>query len=483
MKQNRESFVSRVFNDQSGQALPILAMALVGLLAMGGLVIDSSHLYYCYNELQASTDASVLAGAELLPNTTATAEAIAYSSVAGGKNAYSNLPNVSMVPGYPLLWCLSSLTNEGIACVAPANANAIQIKQQAVVPTYFFRIFGVKSITVTASATAAMRGAITSPYNVAIIVDTTASMNDTDSDSQCNSTRLTCALSGVQTLLEDLSPCAASVSNCGTATSGNVANSVDRVSLFTFPNVTVGSVDDDYNCGRTSPKSEPYTFPSATATSYPPTNPAPTATYQIVSYSSDYRSSDTATSLVTSSDLVLSVGGKSGCKGMQAEGGEGTYYAGAIYAAQASLVAEQANNPGSQNVIILISDGDASATSSAMTGASTTSGTYPSTLQQCHQAVAAAQAATAAGTRVYSVAYGSESSGCSTDKNPTITPCETMEGIASAPQYFFSDYTQSGSGSTCVSAAQSTTNLDQIFTEIATDFTVARLIPDPPPSS
>jgi hypothetical protein len=53
-----------------------------------------------------------------------------------------------------------------------------------------------------------------------------------------------------------------------------------------------------------------------------------------------------------------------------------------------------------------------------------------------------------------------------------------MEGIASATQYFFSDYTQSGSSSTCVSASQPTTNLNQIFTEIAMDFTVARLIPD-----
>jgi len=50
--------------------------------------------------------------------------------------------------------------------------------------------------------------------------------------------------------------------------------------------------------------------------------------------------------------------------------------------------------------------------------------------------------------------YGSESSGCTTDSSgpqANITPCQVMSEMASGPQYFYSDYTQSGSGSTCVS--------------------------------
>jgi hypothetical protein len=168
-------------------------------------------------------------------------------------------------------------------------------------------------------------------------------------------------------------------------------------------------------------------------------------------------------------------------------GGEGTYYAGAIYAAQSALVAEQASNPGSQNVIILISDGDAGTTDSgAMGSASTTSGTYPSTKKQCHQAITAAQNAATANafgngaipTRVYSVAYGAEASGCSTDTSPTITPCQTMQQIASAPQNFYSDYTATGGTSACISASQPTSSLNQIFLDIAGDLTVARLIPN-----
>jgi hypothetical protein len=345
---------------------------------------------------------------------------------------------------------------------------------------FFARIFGKQSLTLTAIATAGMRGSTSNPYNVVIVIDTTESMSDTDTDSQCNTTRLACSLAGVQVLLQALSPCGSALTTCGAATSGNVSNSVDRVSLFTFPNVTAATAAADYDCsGLTNPIVQPYTFPAAGASSYTPG--LLTATYQVNSFSSDYRASDTATSLSTTSNTVMAVGGVSGCTGMQNPGGEGTYYAGAIYAAQSALVAEAAANPGSQNVLVLVSDGDAGSAQSQMGSSANSSGTYPSYVDQCGQAITAAKAATAAGTKVYAVAYGAESSGCSTDTTGTYagyTPCQTMEAIASLPQYFFSDYTQSGSSGSCISASQPTSNLNQIFTDIAGDLTHSRLIPN-----
>jgi hypothetical protein len=188
---------------------------------------------------------------------------------------------------------------------------------------------------------------------------------------------------------------------------------------------------------------------------------------------------------------------------MYAKGGDGTYYAGVIYAAQAALVAEQTANSGSSNVMIILSDGEATASarkmaSTAINGAtvSTTSGLYPSTIDQCQQAITAANYATGQGTRVYTVAYGSEDSGCTSSSGGTdstivlssttypgftlsdLTPCYTMEHMASSTQYFFSDYNQSGSGSTCQSASQPATSIAEIFADIGTDFTVAKIIPD-----
>ena len=80
---------------------------------------------------------------------------------------------------------------------------------------------------------------------------------------------------------------------------------------------------------------------------------------------------------------------------------------------------------------------------------------------------------------MYTVAYGATSSGCSTDTSPTITPCQTMQQMASSPATFFTDYTSSQQR---LHLSLSTHHEpEQIFTEIAGDMTVARLIPDNTP--
>jgi hypothetical protein len=477
MNQHNKSLLRRAHKDERGQTLITVSVMMVVLLGFAALVVDFGRVYFCFRELQASSDAAALAGAEILPNSTATTTATLYSAVSGDKNAYSNLPNVTMVSGYPLVKCLTTLTNQGIACASPANGNAIQVIQQAIVPLTFARVVGVNSFTVTATATAAMRGAAPTPYNVVIVVDSTQSMNDTDSGSNCTGSREACAVAGVRTLLGELSPCGASQASCTQLGGGQVKNPVDQVSLLTFPAVTSATAADDYNCSGKSPTIMPYPLPTA-----PNYTPASTPTYQIVGFSGDYRTSDTAASLSTSSNIAITAGAKTGCTGLQAIGGEGTYYAAVIYAAESLLVTQQAAYPGTSNALILISDGEAQAAAAALPGASTTSGVYPSTVQQCHQAITAAQWAAqqgVGGTRVYAVAYGAESSGCTTDTKPTITPCQTMQQIASSPAYFYTDYTSSSSG--CVSASQPTTNLQQIFTDIGGDFTVARLIPDNTP--
>ena len=97
----------------------------------------------------------------------------------------------------------------------------------------------------------------------------------------------------------------------------------------------------------------------------------------------------------------------------------------------------------------------------------------------------AADFAKGQGTTVYTVAYGSESSGCTTDTtNMTpinqagITPCQVMSEMASGSTYFYSDYNQSGSSSTCESPGTSVTSLNDIFTAIINDLLVVRLIPN-----
>jgi Flp pilus assembly protein TadG len=523
--------------DECGQVLPLAAIIFVALLGLAGAAIDVGHVFYCDRALQSAADAAALAGGGAMRTATSSSAVIAaatsYSAVPGSVNAQASLPNVTMSSGFPALKCLSTLQGQGIACQGAVPYNAIQIQEQAVVPMYFAALFGLRTMTATVSATAASRGGAPSPYNVAVIIDTTLSMAYPDDD--CGNTQIACALNGVQVLLQSLSPCAASLASC-TISNGVAASSVDRVALFAFPNVSSATAYLDITCttpvptptsqnrywstvqdgltinfvmpmspsGSTPvtpwselPQAMAYSFPAAGASSYVPTQSnyatypmtTGTATYQITNFLSDYRTSNSTKSLNPNSSLVQAAGGVIGCGTMAPpnyDGVFGTYYAGVIYAAQSALVAQQAANPGSANVLILLSDGDATApktngSNTVMGSPATANGQYPSWVGECGQAVVAAKYATSQGTLVYSVAYGSASTGCASDQNagsyPNITPCGTMSAMASATQYFYSDYHQSGSTSTCV-AGQPVTSLSGIFTAIAADLSTARLIPN-----
>lgn len=528
------------FGGESGQVLPMVAVAMVALLGMAGLAIDVGHVFYSDRALQGVADAAALAGGGSMRTATSSAAVVAsanaYSGVPGSVNASNAPPNVTMSSGFPLLKCLTTLQSLGIACQGGVPYNAIQVQEQSTVPMYFAALFGLKNVTITASATAASRGGAATPYNVAVVIDTTLSMLSPDAN--CGNTQIACAMNGVQVLLRNLTPCAASLASC-TITNGVAASSVDRVALFTFPDVSSSTVQQDTTCttavpaptsqnrywstvingatinfvmplspsGATPvtpwpslPAAMAYSFPAAGASSYVPTQSdyatypmtLGTATYQVTNFLSDYRTSNSATSLNPNSALVQAAGGVLNCGSMTApnyDGVFGTYYAGVIYAAQAALVAEKAANPGTENVLILLSDGNATAPQSngnntVMGPPATSSGQYPSWVGECGQAVVAAKYATSQATLVYAVAYGSEPTGCASDQNsgsyPNITPCGTMQNMASAPQDFYSDYQQSGSNSVCV-AGQPVVALSDIFSAISADLTTARLIPNNTP--
>lgn len=522
------SGVDKFLRNESGQIVVLAAVMMVALCSAMALVIDVGRLMYSQRELQESTDAAALAAAGALQiyksSGTATSAGQLFGASTGQNNASSNLGTVSMMPGSPALKCLQTLLAQGVACIGAAPYNAVQVKQQAVVPMYFAGLLGHSTVTVTASATAAVNGGAPTPYNIAVIIDSTLSMNENDSD--CGNTQMQCALNGFQILLKSLNPCAQQQKTC-TIANGMSANSVDRVSLFTFPSVLTSTLSIDSSCTSAVPNGYPHdpvvgniVMPPfspyggiATATSYwfptpgalaagtgsaygvNPTNSVVSSTYQILPFMSDYKTANTAPVLNPASTLVKAAGGVANCGGLAPsnyDGVYGTYYAAVLYQAQSALIAEQAQFPGSQNALIILSDGNSTApqtffdTSNKTTyydyyAGATSTGLYPSWVGECGQAILAARAAAVAGTRVYSVAYGSPPTGCDSDAGagsyPNISPCNTMAAIASAPQYFYSDYNQSGSNSTCV-ASQPVTSLSGIFKAIVADLSTPRLIPD-----
>jgi hypothetical protein len=174
-----------------------------------------------------------------------------------------------------------------------------------------------------------------------------------------------------------------------------------------------------------------------------------------------------AGALNTASPMVQAVGRYSATQSerlspcVSNKGGQGSYAAEVITKAHAALPVVA----GTQNVIIFLSDGDFGASLSQLNGQSS------KVNAQCEQAVTAAQAATAAGTKIYSVAYGAMTSGgCST--GDTRTPCTTMQAIASDPSTFYT------TNATCNinGSANPPSQLPTIFQAITTSLTKPRLI-------
>jgi len=430
-----KALLQNLSKDRRGSVAIIAAGVFTAAAGLTALSVDVANVARAQRQLQNTADLAAMAGAANIANGTAIATANAYSAAATDKNASTGL-TVTMASGYPALRCF---TSTGVPCTGSSSANAIVVQQQASVPLYFAPLFGIDSVQISATSTAGGGGGKPNTLDVMIVLDTTASMNTSDSSCSIhNATREDCAVGGVRSLLQGFWP------------------SQDHVGLMVFPGVqNATSVGYEYDCQSS---------PNPTVVAY---NASPV--YKIIPLSSDYKTSDATTTLNTSSNLVKAArGGASGCtQGLAALGGEGTYYADAITAAQADLTAN--GRSGVQKVIILLSDGDASASSSKMP-----SGKYNN---QCHEAITAASTATTAGTWVYSVAYGASTSStgsCSTD-SPHISACSTMQQIASGSSKFYSD--NSGGTGGCTST-NSASELIDIFNHVGSSVTMPRLLPN-----
>jgi Flp pilus assembly protein TadG len=131
-----------------GQILPILALIVGGLLAVGALGIDVLYMYWSKDRLQSGTDASALAGATYLTTVTFTGGEPACTSYSA-----DNAKNAA---------CTYALKNgvgfSEIQSITPAaDGNSITVNTSRVVPALLMRVFGYSQYTVTATATAALQ--------------------------------------------------------------------------------------------------------------------------------------------------------------------------------------------------------------------------------------------------------------------------------------------------------------------------------------
>lgn len=422
----------KFLNRRGSVTLTVAASAMM-LLGVVSLAVDVGYMYSAYNRLQRSTNAAALAAAQDVGRGgSPAATAAAYGAQSGAKNALTGITVTTTTQ----LICLSAL-----ACTSnqsPAtSANAVLVTQTAKIPLFFARVFGYDSATIQTKALALAAGRA-SKLNVEFIVDTTQSMGSSDSTCSGGSgssgsggrggwggwssgtTRLDCALKGFQTMLSELQPCQAS-NSCSTT------DPIDKAALLHFP--PTASMPTSGACSNLSPV---------------PYSNSPLS-YFLVPLESNY------------TDLNNCIGT------IQAKGGVGTFYADAIKAAQNDLIAN--TRSGAQNVMILLSDGEANARSSNVPSGEASN--------QCQQAVQAAQTATRNGTLVYSLSYGSSHGGCTTDVGTYRDACTAMHDIASDPTRFYAD-----DANGCQSEDHpSITSLQQMFEDIAYSLAKPRLLP------
>ena len=126
--------------NEAGNALVITVLALGVLLGMAGLAIDVGTLRYEKRLQQNAADAAAIAGSSNIAYGGVTAGAQSASATNGFTDGTNNVTvTVNNPPG---------------AGPHTGDANYVEVLVAAVQPTYFMRIFGVNSQTITARAVA-----------------------------------------------------------------------------------------------------------------------------------------------------------------------------------------------------------------------------------------------------------------------------------------------------------------------------------------
>jgi Flp pilus assembly protein TadG len=136
-------------NNESGQAIVMLAISLVVIMGMAALVLDVGSWFRTDRRLQQTADAAALAGAQMLPNPgLATSTALSYANQNGGD-----------VQGSDITISTTFTSND-----------TITVKAQKSDPSFFSKVFGLDSTVITATAKARTDSPLRARYVAPMVV-------------------------------------------------------------------------------------------------------------------------------------------------------------------------------------------------------------------------------------------------------------------------------------------------------------------------
>jgi hypothetical protein len=108
--------MSAVRKNESGQAIVLMALSLVVIMGMAALVVDVGNWYHTKRRLQGTADAAALAGAQLLPQDSSGAQAMAlsYADKNGGDVAGADITVTSTLQKDDTISVRAKKTDAGV---------------------------------------------------------------------------------------------------------------------------------------------------------------------------------------------------------------------------------------------------------------------------------------------------------------------------------------------------------------------------------
>jgi Flp pilus assembly protein TadG len=143
--------LSSVKHNQRGQAFVVTVLMIASLLGLTALVLDVGSWFRAHRQLQATADASALAGAQALPDDPGQANTLA--------NDYAT-KNTSGLQGVTINLSQTYTAND-----------TIKVHVQKPAEGFFSKVFGIDSVNEGASATARVAGMKSALYVAPIVVN------------------------------------------------------------------------------------------------------------------------------------------------------------------------------------------------------------------------------------------------------------------------------------------------------------------------
>lgn len=173
-KDDVRPFLSRLRHDVRGNALAIMAAAMVPLIGFAGSAIDMGRLYVVKVRLQQACDAGVLAGRKTMTDTSTTT-ALDSTASAQAQSFFAN----NFKSGFYSSTAVAFTPTKAVNGTNSTVANAVTGSATATVPMTLMAFFGQPAIKLTVACQAVFDLADT---DVMFVLDTTGSMSCQPSD-------------------------------------------------------------------------------------------------------------------------------------------------------------------------------------------------------------------------------------------------------------------------------------------------------------